>query len=163
MAVSIYFSETRDFKLIRERILAEENDYLVYVYADTKNIKIPRDLIKELPLFGNNIVWVDSAAMDFSQIANHIALTIGQFLNAEDPINFIIASRTSKYDKVISLLKAQEITVEQIGISAEKQAKKSTGRRGRPKGSKNKQTKVTDPINEAPKKKRGRPKKVKQE
>ncbi len=166
MAVTIYFSETKDFKLIRELVLAETNDYLVYVYADTKNIKIPRDLIRDLPVFGNNIIWVDSAKMDTSQIVNHVVLTIGQFLNAEDPINFIIASRTSRYEKAISLLAEQGINVEQIGMSAETVTKKPGRKRGRPKGSKNVKNRAAQLSSEtspepAAKKKRGRPRKIK--
>ena len=167
MAATIYFSETRDFKIIRDQIIEETNEYLVYVYADTKNIKIPKDLIKDLPIFGNNIVWVNSSDMDSSQIINHVALTIGQFLNTEDPISFVIASRTSRYDKAISLFRSQNVSVEQIGVSVAEPAEKKSGKRGRPKGSKIITAKSVsvevDASAEAPKKKRGRPRKIKVE
>lgn len=162
MAATIYFSETRDFKIIRNLIIEEKNEYLVYIYADTKNTKIPRDLIKDLPVFGNNIIWINSSDMDSSQIINHVALTIGQYFDVEDPISFVITSHTSRYDKAISLFKSQNVSVELIGVSVEKPAKKKSGKRGRPKGSKNKTTisAFTQELatESMPKKKAGRPK-----
>jgi len=167
MTTSIYFTESKDFKLIKERILAQKNDYLVYVYADTTNIKIPKDLIKELPIYGNNLIWVNTAEFDNSQLVNHVILTIGQYLFSEDPIEFFIATKTAKYEKAIGLLKSQDIQAELIlpeGVITEK---KKTGKRGRPKGSKNVKSKITkasaSPEAGAVKKKRGRPKKEKTE
>lgn len=167
MTTSIYFTESKDFKLIKERILNQKNDYLVYVYADTTNIKIPKDLIRELPIYGNNLIWVNTAEFDNSQLVNHVILTIGQYLIADDPIEFFIASKTAKYEKAIELLKSEGIQAELILPAVAITEKKKPGRRGRPKGSKNavskhaaaSQTNEDSPV----KKKRGRPKKEKTE
>lgn len=135
MAVSIYFTETRDFRLIKDLISTGSEEFLVYVYTDIKNSKLPRELIKDLPVFGNNLIWVDSGDMDSGQLVNHVMLTIGQFLNAEDPINFVIASRTSKFDKAIQLLQDQNIAVEKAGGMAEPAKPAKRKKMGRPKGS----------------------------
>ncbi|MEA1876436.1 MAG: hypothetical protein U9N86_06195 [Bacteroidota bacterium] len=167
MTTSIYFTESKDFKLIKERILNQENDYLVYVYADTTNIKIPKDLIRELPIYGNNLIWVNTAEFDNSQLVNHVVLTIGQYLIADDSIEFFIACKTAKYEKAIGLLKSEGIQAELILPTGAITEKKKPGRRGRPKGSKNAVSKLaatTQTAEDKPvKKKRGRPKKEKTE
>lgn len=165
MTTSIYFTESKDFKLIKERILNQKNDYLVYVYADTTNIKIPKDLIRELPIYGNNLIWVNTAEFDNSQLVYHVILTIGQYLIADDPIEFFIASKTAKYEKAIKLLKSEGIKAELILPTGLITEKKKPGRRGRPKGSKNavsKHATASQTTKENPvKKKKGRPKKEK--
>lgn len=161
MATSIYFTESKDFKLIRERILSQESDYLVYVYADTSNIKIPKDLIKELPIYGNNLIWVNMAEFDHSQLVNHVILTIGQYLMADDPIEFYIVSKTNKFDKALGLLLSEGVIAEVIAPAEVSQAKKKPGRRGRPKTVKTAPAKpVATEAAEAPKR-RGRPPKAK--
>lgn len=181
MATSIFFTESRDFKLIKERILSQEDIYLVYVFADTTNIRIPKELIRELPVYGNNLIWVDTANMDFTDISNHIILTIGQLMDPEEEISFYIVSRTSKMEKTVFFLRNQGIPVEIIGpepkISVqevpakkgrtvkrkekapkEKPEKGKIRGRGRPK--KEKPVAIVEAVTEAPKK-RGRPKKEK--
>ncbi len=127
MATSIFFTESKDFKLIRERILSQEESYLVYVYADTSNIKIPKELIRELPIYGNNLIWVNTVEMDTNQIINHIVLTIGQFLNAEEELNFFVATKTPKYNKTLDFLASQNIPVEIIQPEAGVVVKKKRG------------------------------------
>ena len=161
MATSIFFTESRDFKLIKNRILTHEDYYLVYVYADTSNIKIPKELIKELPIYGNNLIWVDTAMMDSSDITHHIVLTIGQLVDPEEEINFYLVSRSAKLEKTIIFLRNQGIPAELIAGAEEKvvkTVKKGTGKRGRPK--KVKEEKAAEPGTA---KKRGRPKTVKSE
>lgn len=156
MATSIFFTESKDFKLIKERILSQEDYYLVYVYADTTNIKIPKELIKELPIYGNNLIWIDTANMDTSEISHHIVLTIGQLIDPEEEVNFYIVSKSVKFEKTIIFLRNQGIPAELIMGSVEQEPVKkgkATGRRGRPKKSK----KAEKPA--GPAKKRGRPKK----
>jgi hypothetical protein len=158
MATSIFFTESKDFKLIKDRILNHEDDYLVYVYADTSNVRIPKELIMELPRYGNNLIWVDTADMDSSDLSHHIVLTIGQLINPEEEIEFYIVSKSSKLDKTIIFLRNQGIPAEMIApsqglIKPEKNA--GTGRRGRPKKVK------TDEIKPVKAGKRGRPKKEK--
>jgi hypothetical protein len=158
MATSIFFTESKDFKLIKDRILNHEDDYLVYVYADTSNIRIPRELIMELPRYGNNLIWVDTADMDSADLSHHIVLTIGQLINPEEEIEFYIVSKSSKLDKTIIFLRNQGIPAEMIApsqglIKPEKNA--GTGRRGRPKKAKAAENK---PVKAG---KRGRPKKEK--
>jgi hypothetical protein len=158
MATSIFFTESKDFKLIKARILSQEDDYLVYVYADTSNIRIPRELIMELPKYGNNLIWVDTADMDSADISHHMVLTIGQLMNPEEEIDFYIVSKSSKLEKTIIFLRNQGIPAEMISpapgiVKAEKT--KVSGRRGRPK-----KAKVTVEAVEKTGK-RGRPKKEK--
>lgn len=179
MATSIFFTESKDFKLIKDRILHHEDNYLVYVYADTTNIRIPRELIMELPKYGNNLIWVDTADMDASDLSHHIVLTIGQLVNPEEEIDFYIVSKTSKLEKTIIFLRNQGIAAEMISPAQDKpkQVKsKGTGRRGRPKKvegeevvvvktgrrGRPKKEKPAVEIIESPVKsgKRGRPKKV---
>jgi len=151
MTTSIYFTESKDFKLIREKILKQENNYLVYVYADTSNIKIPKDLIRELPVYGNNLIWINTAEFDSSQLVNHVILTIGQYLTVEDSLEFFIASKTSKYDKALKLLESEDIKAELITPKEDiPEKKKKTGKRGRPKGSKNVKTKSALTVIAAP-------------
>jgi hypothetical protein len=136
MATSIFFTESRDFKLIKDRILTHEDYYLVYIYADTSNIKIPKELIKELPIYGNNLIWVDTAFMDAADISHHIVFTIGQLVDPEDEINFYLVSRSAKLEKTIVFLRNQGIPAELISelVEKSKPAKsKGTGKRGRPK------------------------------
>jgi ribosomal protein L30E len=159
MATSIFFTESKDFKLIKDRILNHEDNYLVYVYADTSNIRIPRELIMELPKYGNNLIWVDTYGMDSADLSHHIVLTIGQLINPEEAIDFFIVSKTSKLEKTILFLRNQGIPAEMISpekgdVKPEKA--KGTGRRGRPKKVK---AEEAGPV----KGKRGRPKKVKAE
>ncbi len=157
MATSIFFSESRDFKLIKDRILTHEDYYLAYIYADTTNIKIPKELIKELPIYGNNLIWVDTAYMDTQDISHHIVLSIGQLVDPEEEINFYIVSRSAKLEKTITFLRNQGIPAELISGSPEKPSptkSKSTGKRGRPKKTEEKAL----PVKESGKK-RGRPKK----
>jgi hypothetical protein len=155
MATSIFFTESRDFKLIKDRILTHEDYYLVYIYADTSNIKIPKELIKELPIYGNNLIWVDTAHMDSADISHHIVFTIGQLVDPEEEINFYLVSRSAKLEKTIVFLRNQGIPAELISEAPEKAkpAKaKNTGKRGRPK--------KAAPVNKeipAKGKKRGRP------
>ncbi len=167
MATSIYFTESKDFKLIREKILNHVDEYLVYVYADTSNIKIPKELIKELPIYGNNLIWVDTAKIDQSQLVNHVILTIGQYLSTDEPIEFYITSKTSKFDKALDLLHGEGVIAELIRPDGIESEKKKTGRRGRPKGSTNKTTKPATAVKKADvsaaPKKRGRPPKKKVE
>ena len=136
MSTSIFFTESKDFKLIKDRILHHEDDYLVYVYADTSNIRIPRELIMELPKYGNNLIWVDTADMDAADLSHHIVLTIGQLINPEEEIDFYIVSKSSKFEKTVIFLRNQGVPAELIAPlqSDEKPEKiKGTGRRGRPK------------------------------
>lgn len=136
MATSIFFTESKDFKLIKDRILTQEDNYLVYVYADTTNIRIPRELIMQLPRYGNNLIWVDTAEMDSSDLSHHIVLTIGQLMHPEEEIEFFIVSRSSKLEKTIIFLRNEGIPAEIIAPSADKQKaakSKGTGRRGRPR------------------------------
>jgi len=160
MATSIFFTESRDFKLIKDRILNHEDNYLVYVYADTTNVRIPRELITQLPKYGNNLIWVDTAEMDSSDLSHHIVLTIGQLVNPEEEIDFYIVSKSSKLEKTIIFLKNQGIPAEMIAPAQDKPKlgkTKVTGRRGRPK-------KVeTEKAPAAKTGKRGRPKKVQAE
>ncbi|HBB93605.1 MAG: hypothetical protein A2X22_05300 [Bacteroidetes bacterium GWF2_49_14] len=157
MATSIFFTESRDFKLIKDRILTHEDYYLAYIYADTTNIKIPKELIKELPIYGNNLIWVDTAYMDTQDISHHIVLTIGQLVDPEEEINFYIVSRSAKLEKTITFLRNQGIPAELISGSPEKPApgkSKSNAKRGRPK-----KTEVKAATEKESGKKRGRPKK----
>ncbi len=157
MATSIFFTESKDFKLIKERILSQEDYYLVYIYADTSNIKIPKELIKELPVYGNNLIWVDTAHMDSNAISHHMVLTVGQLMDPEEEIDFFIVSKSVKYEKTVLFLRNQGIPAELIAGITEKPAAKKTkgaGRRGRPK----KADQAGKPASEG--KKRGRPKKV---
>jgi len=156
MATSIFFTESKDFKLIKERILSQEDYYLVYVYADTTNIKIPKELIKELPVYGNNLIWIDTAHMDTSEISHHIVLTIGQLIDPEEEVNFYVVSKSVKFEKTVIFLRNQGIPAELIMGSGEQEPvikAKATGRRGRPK----KSQKTEKPAGSG--KKRGRPKK----
>jgi len=179
MATSIFFTESKDFKLIKDRILNQEDDYLVYVYADTTNIRIPKELIMQLPKYGNSLIWVDTAEMDVSDLSHHIVLTIGQLLNPEEEIDFYIVSKTSKLEKTIIFLRNQGIPAEIISPAEEKpKAEKGKGRRGRPrkvtaieqpkvktgKRGRPKKEKPVEEVVEAKVKtgKRGRPKKVKE-
>jgi len=156
MASSIYFTESKDFKLIKEKILFQEDYFLVYVYADTSNIRIPKEMIRELPVYGNNLIWVDTANMDAVTISNHMVLTIGQLLDPEEDLNFFIVSKTQKYEKMIQFLRNQGISAELIvGDTPATAPKAKTGRRGRPK----KVAAVTVEAEAAPKK-RGRKKAV---
>jgi hypothetical protein len=158
MATSIFFTESKDFKLIKDRILNLEDNYLVYVYADTTNIRIPRELIMQLPRYGNNLIWVDTAEMDSSELSHHIVLTIGQLVNPEEEIDFYIVSKSSKLEKTIIFLRNQGIAAEMIGPELEKSkpAKtKGTGRRGRPRKIQTEEKPVTKSG------KRGRPRKEK--
>jgi len=179
MATSIFFTESKDFKLIKDRILNHEDNYLVYVYADTTNIRIPRELIMQLPKYGNNLIWVDTAEMDSSDLSHHIVLTIGQLVNPEEEIDFYIVSKSSKLEKTIIFLRNQGIPAEMITPAEDKpKAKKTkgtgrrgrpkkvqtegepaakTGRRGRPKKEKPEAEAVEGPVKTG---KRGRPKKV---
>ena len=155
MATSIFFTESKDFKLIKERILTHEDYYLVYVYADTSNIKIPKELIKELPIYGNNLIWVDTAHFDAAAISHHMVLTVGQLIDPEEEIDFYIVSRTAKYERTVLFLRNQGIPADMITGPAEKQAVKKvkgSGKRGRPK-----KVQAEAPVL----KKRGRPKKEK--
>lgn len=160
MATSIFFTESKDFKLIKDRILNHEDNYLVYVYADTTNIRIPRELIMQLPKYGNNLIWVDTAEMDSSDLSHHIVLTIGQLVNPEEEIDFYIVSKSSKLEKTIIFLRNQGIPAEMIAPEGDKpksKKTKGTGRRGRPK-------KVQTEGEPAAKTgRRGRPKKVQAE
>jgi len=158
MATSIFFTESKDFKLIKDRILNHEDNYLVYVYADTTNIRIPKELIMQLPKYGNNLIWVDTAEMDSSDISHHIVLTIGQLVNPEEEIDFFIVSKSSKLDKTIIFLRNQGIPAEMIAPAEDKpkvEKAKGTGHRGRPK----KEQIVEEPVVKTGK--RGRPKKEK--
>jgi len=178
MATSIFFTESKDFKLIKDRILHQEDNYLVYVYADTTNIRIPRELIMELPKYGNNLIWVDTAEMDVSDLSHHIVLTIGQLMNPEEEIDFYIVSKSSKLQKTIIFLRNEGIAAEMIAPAPEKVSTSKTekaGRRGRPKKAQVQETAVVKtgkrgrpkkesvesiPVtetNDTPKKKRGRP------
>jgi hypothetical protein len=178
MATSIFFTESRDFKLIKDRILNQEDNYLVYVYADTTNIRIPRELIMELPKYGNNLIWVDTAEMDTSDLSHHIVLTIGQLINPEEEIDFYIVSKSSKLEKTIIFLRNQGIAAEMIAPAQDKSKKsktKKSGRRGRPKKAATEEGSVVEtgkkgrlkkekPVNESVEGqvksgKRGRPKK----
>jgi hypothetical protein len=154
MATSIFFTESKDFKLIRDRILNMEDNYLVYVYADTTNIRIPKELIMQLPRYGNNLIWVDTADMDSADLSHHIVLTIGQLLNPEEEIDFYIVSKSSKLEKTIFFLRNQGIPAEMVGPAEEKpKAEKKSGKRGRPRKAKS-DVKATVKTG-----KRGRPKK----
>ena len=163
MAGSVFFTESKDFKLIRDKILSLDEQYVIYLYADTTNVKIPKELIKDLPFYGNNLVWVDTATMDASQMANHIVLMIGQLLDSEEEIGFYIVSKTAKFEKTIQLLRGIGIPVEWIGPEGvEKNQTKArrgrpaktggTGKRGRPR-------KVEANADDQPKR-RGRPPKA---
>jgi len=155
MATSIFFTESRDFKLIKDRILTHEDYYLVYIFADTSNIKIPKELIKELPIYGNNLIWVDTAYMDSTDISHHIVFTIGQLVDPEEEINFYLVSRSAKLEKTIVFLRNQGIPAELISGLPEKTKPvktKGAGKRGRPK----KAAAVEESV-PAPAKKRGRP------
>lgn len=182
MATSIFFTESKDFKLIKDRVLNQEDNYLVYVYADTTNIRIPRELIMQLPKYGNNLIWVDTAEMDSSDLSHHIVLTIGQLVNPEEEMDFYIVSKSTKLEKTIIFLRNQGIPAELIAPEQDKakpKKTKGTGRRGRPKKVQSevkpvvktgkrgrpKKEKPASEIIEAPVKtgKRGRPKKVKAE
>jgi len=178
MATSIFFTESKDFKLIKDRILNHEDNYLVYVYADTTNIRIPKELIMQLPKYGNNLIWVDTAEMDSSDLSHHIVLTIGQLVNPEEEIDFYIVSKSSKLEKTIIFLRNQGIPAEIIapeqdkpksektkGVGRRGRPKKvqteekpvvKTGRRGRPKKVQAEATPAAEVV-ETPKKKRGRP------
>lgn len=177
MATSIYFVESKDFKLIKDRILNAVDDYLVYVYADTSNVKIPREMIMELPRYGNNLIWVDTAEMDASDLSHHIVLTIGQLASPEEELDFYLVSRSSRLDKTIIFLRNQGIAAELISPEpgksggekpkgrrgrpkkAGKQASKTkTGKRGRPKKEKSESVAAETPVKTG---KRGRPKKEK--
>jgi hypothetical protein len=156
MASSIFFTESKDFKLIKDRILNHEDNYLVYVYADTSNIRIPKELIMQLPKYGNNLIWVDTFGMDSADLSHHIVLTIGQLINPEEDIDFYIVSKTSKLEKTIIFLRNQGIPAELISPEKgdiDREKAKGTGRRGRPKKNKTEEPKKI-------KGKRGRPKKV---
>ena len=158
MATSIFFTESKDFKLIKDRILNHEDNYLVYVYADTTNIRIPKELIMQLPRYGNNLIWVDTAEMDSSDLSHHIVLTIGQLVNPEEEIDFYIVSKSSKLEKTIIFLRNQGIPAEMIAPEPDKpkpEKTKGTGRRGRPK----KVQTIEKP--EVKTGRRGRPKKIK--
>lgn len=154
MATSIFFTETRDFKLIKSQVLSQEDSYLVYVYADTSNVKIPKELIKELPVYGNSLIWVDTADYDSTDIANHMILMIGQYVNSEEEITFYIASRSAKITKTIYFLRNLGIPVELIT---------STALIPETKGGKKRKTRKSAPVDEAgepiKKRKPGRPKK----
>jgi len=158
MATSIFFTESKDFKLIKDRILNQEDDYLVYVYADTTNIRIPKELIMQLPRYGNNLIWVDTAEMDSSDLSHHIVLTIGQLINPEEEIDFYIVSKSSKLEKTIIFLRNQNIPAEMIAPEPDKlkgTKTKGTGRRGRPRKT------SAEGIITVKTGKRGRPKKEK--
>lgn len=136
MATSIFFTESKDFKLIKDRVLNHEDNYLVYVYADTTNIRIPRELIMQLPKYGNNLIWVDTAEMDSADLSHHIVLTIGQLVNPEEEIDFYIVSKSSKLEKTIIFLRNQGIPAEMIApeeLKPKSEKIKGIGRRGRPK------------------------------
>lgn len=154
MATSIFFTESKDFKLIKDQILSLEDDYLVYVYADTTNVRIPKELIMRLPKYGNNLIWVDTAEMEVLDLSQHIVLTVGQLMNHEEEIIFYIVSKSSKLEKTVAFLKKQNIPVELIAPEFDKSKASAEGikHRGRPK-------KIVS--GEAPVKtgKRGRPKK----
>ena len=154
MAISIYFTESKDFKLIKSRILNIQDDYHVYVYADTANAKIPKDLIRELPVYGNNLFWVNTLGFDSSQLTNHIVLTVGRFLDSDEPIEFYIATKTQRYAKAVELLKSQGVLIDVISPGEDVETTKPR-RRGRPR-----KGKTEEPTVEAPKK-RGRPPKNK--
>jgi len=156
MATSIFFTESKDFKLIKDQILSLEDDYLVYVYADTTNVRIPKELIMQLPKYGNNLIWVDSADMEVLDLSQHIVLTVGQLMNHEEDIVFYIVSKTSKLEKTVAFLKKQNIPVEWVApeLDKSKPIKKGTGRRGRPK----KVVTGEEPVKTG---KRGRPRKEK--
>lgn len=144
---------------MKDHLNLESDDYLIYVYADTKNVKLSRDLVKDLPVYGNNIIWVDSSNMDPGQIVNHVVLTVGQDMNTEEPINFYIASKTTKYEKAVQMMNTEGVPVEQIGAVIEKAARKAKGRPGRPKRVKTQDVAAED----KPRRKPGRPPKAKVE
>ncbi|MCD6346772.1 MAG: hypothetical protein J7L96_05055, partial [Bacteroidales bacterium] len=115
----------------------------------------------------NNLIWINTAGFDSSQIINHTILTIGRYLDSEELIEFFIATKTQKYSKAIELLNSQGVLVETI--MPDGAAEPSTGttkkRRGRPKKVKSeamegKVSKDEAPGENAPKR-RGRPPKVK--
>lgn len=158
MATSIFFTESKDFKLIKDRILNQEDDYLVYVYADTTNVRIPKDLIMQLPKYGNNLIWIDTAEMDAADLSHHIVLTIGTLVHPEEEIDFYIVSKSSKLEKTTIFLRNQGIPVEMIAPETDKPKAvktKGTGRRGRPKKA------AAEGTPSAKTGKRGRPKKEK--
>lgn len=135
----------------------------MYVYADTTNVKIPREMIMELPKYGNNLIWVDTAEMDATDLSHHIVLTIGQLINPEEEIDFYIVSKNSRFQKTMIFLRNQGIAAEMIAPASEKpvvEKAKTAGRRGRPRKEKP-VIETTVATIEPTKKKRGRPAKVK--
>ncbi|MCD6332170.1 MAG: hypothetical protein J7L89_02745 [Bacteroidales bacterium] len=171
MATTVYFTETKDFKLIKERVLTQDDYYLVYVYADTSNARIPKELIRKLPYYGNNLIWIDTARMDAVSIANHMVLTIGQLMDPEEEIDFLIVSKTSRYDKLVIFLRDQGISVDLVKPEGVATKKTGTGKkRGRPKkakaGKKGRPKKTTTEAAgevKPEKKRRGRPPKSESE
>ncbi len=159
MATTIYFTETKDFKIIKDQILAQEDYFLVYVYADTTNVRIPKEMIRELPVYGNNLIWIDTANLDNAAVSNHIALTIGQLLNPEEDMVFQVVSKTAKFEKLVIFLRNQGIAVDWIGGEAEKAIKPATKTR-KPRAAKKAKSVVAEGAEAQPPKKRGRPKKV---
>ncbi len=152
MATTIFFTETKNFKLIKSRISNIEDDFLVYLYADTSNLKIPKDIIKELPIVGNELVWIDTAGFDPSQLSNHIVFMIGQFMQLDEPVEFYIATKTARYAKVVELLQSQGVLIDLILPDEPSQVKK-TSRRGRPRKTESQSTE------QKPKRWPGRPRK----
>ncbi len=178
MSTTIYFAETKDFKLLKSRLTDTEGEFRVYLYADTSNVKIPKDIIKSLPKIGNYLVWEDIAGFDSSQLVNHIVFMIGQYMMLEEQFEFFIATKTQRYAKTVELLQREGVLIDVIAPE-EPTSQPAKKRRGRPPKAKIAQEETAQPkrgrgrprknpviepaVIETPKKKRGRPKKQAEE